>query len=261
MAITASTETEIVEEKVSTLKETLTKSTPDAAHGPVLEWRLPNPRGRHHKHDIMLFLSSPDRVLLAELKSSWPSRLASEASPWGAFMDVVMELLKSSLPSEMSMERARGDLSPGEAAALAHGGIDLEAKSLGAETVAASLNEWRKLVQDSYTTSQAAKQLHVKDSRIRQRLGGPRRSLFGFRHGKSWLIPKFQVDGRHIVRGLEDVVPSLSPGLHPVSVARWFQMPNPDLPNPTNEEEIVSPLDWLRTGGDPEAVASLAATL
>src|SRR5882724_9645686 len=258
MAITASAETEIVEQKVSILKEKLTKSTPDAAHGPVLEWRLPNPRGRHHKYDIMLFLSSPDRVLLAELKSSGPSRPASEASPWGAFMDVVMELLKSSLPNEMSMERARGDVSPGEAAALQHGGIDLEGKSLGVETVAASLNEWRKLVQDSYTTAQAARRLRVKDSRIRQRLGGPRPSLFGFRRGKSWLIPKFQIENGQIIRGLEVVVPHLSPGLHPVSVVRWFQTPNSDLVNPTNEDETVSPVDWLRTGGAPAAAATLA---
>ena len=176
-------------------------------------------------------------------------------------MDVVMELLKSSLPAEMSMERARDDLSPSEAAALTHGGIDLEAKSFGSETVATSLNEWRKLVQDSYTTNQAGKRLRVKDSRIRQRVGGLRPSLFGFRHGKSWLIPKFQIESGQIIRGLEYVVPHLSPGLHPVSVARWFQTPNSDLANPMNEEETVSPLDWLRTGGDPEVAGALAATL
>jgi hypothetical protein len=161
----------------------------------------------------------------------------------------------------MSMARARGDLSPGEAAALRHGGIDLEAKSFGSETVAASLNEWRKLLQDSYTTAQAAKRLRVKDSRVRQRLGGPRPSLFGFRRGKSWLIPKFQIENGQIIRGLDLVVPRLSPGLHPVSVTRWFQTPNSDLVNPTNEDETVSPVDWLRTGGAPEAAALLAATL
>ena len=261
MANTASTETEVVEEKVSALKAKLTKSTPELAHGPILEWRLPKSRRRHHQHDFTVFLSSPERVLLAELKSSSASQHASGESPWGAFMDVVMELLKSSLPDEMAMERARGDLSPGEAAALQRGGIDLEAKSFGSETVAASLNEWRKLVQDSYTTAQAARRLRVKDSRIRQRLGGPRPSLFGFRRGKSWLIPKFQIENGQIIRGLEVVVPHLSPGLHPVSVVRWFQTPNSDLVNPTNEDETVSPVDWLRTGGAPAAAATLAATL
>jgi hypothetical protein len=259
MAITASEETE-VEEQVSALKETLTKAAPESTNGPLREWRLP-PQGRHRKHDFTVFLSSPERVLLAELKSSGTSRRSPEAPSWRAFIDVVMELLKSSLPTEMSMERARADLSPGEAVALQHGGIELEAAASGAEPVAASLNEWRKLLQHSYTTSQAAKCLHVKDSRIRQRVGGPRPSLFGFRHGKSWLIPRFQIDNGKIIRGIEIVVPHLAPGLHPVSVARWFQTPNPDLVNPTNEDETVSPVDWLRTGGDPEATAALAAAL
>ena len=258
MTITASAD-EAVEKKVSDLKETLAKSPPQSAHGPFLEWRLTGPHRGHHKYDFMVLLSSPERVLLAEVKSSSTARHAPDESPWGAFIDVVQELLKSSLPGEMSMERARGDLSSGEADALRHGGIDLEAKSSGSETVAASLNEWRKLVENSYTTVQTAKVLRVRDSRIRQRLGGQRPSLFGFRHGKSWLIPKFQIENREIVRGMDLVVSHLSPEVHPVSVARWFQTPNPDLVNPA--EQAVSPVDWLRTGGDPEVAAALAATL
>ena len=261
MATTASVEAEAVEEKVRNLMEALAKSAPQSAQGPFLEWRLTRPRRGRHKHDLTVLLSSPERVLLAELEGSSEVGNAPDESRWGAVIDVVRELLKSSLASEMPMERTRADLSPSEAEALQHGGIDLQAESSGSERVAASLNEWRKLLEGSYTTGQVAKLLGVRDSRIRQRLGGPRPTLFGFRHGNSWLIPKFQIEKRKIIRGLDVVASHVSPGLHPVAVARWFQTPNPDLLNPADEEQTLSPLDWLRTGGDPGVAATLAATL
>jgi hypothetical protein len=258
---TAFSETEAVEAKVSDLKEKLAKELPDSVPGPLLEWHLPNRGRRHHKHDLMLFLSSGERVLLAEMKGPSTSRSVPDESPWSTVFDIVTRLLRSSLATEMSMERARDDLSPSEAAALQRGGVDLQATSPDTETVAASLGEWHKLVQTSYTTAQAAKLMRVKDSRIRQRLGGPRPSLFGFRHGKTWLIPRFQIEDRQVVRGLDLVVNQIDPSLHPVSVARWFQTPNPDLVNPTDDERLMSPIDWLRTGGAPETAAELAATL
>jgi hypothetical protein len=113
-------------------------------------------------------------------------------------------------------------------------------------------------LHDSYTAEQAADLLGVNASRIRQRLGGPSRTLYGIKPGKEWRIPKFQFEGRRLIPGIERVVERLAAGLHPVAVYRWFLTPIPDL---TVDETPTSPLDWLRLGNPPEVVAELAAGL
>jgi len=51
---------------------------------------------------------------------------------------------------------------------------------------------------------------------------------------------------------------SLREGLHPVSAWRWLTLPNQDL---ELEGQSVSPLDWLKSGGNIELVRSLAEDL
>jgi hypothetical protein len=46
--------------------------------------------------------------------------------------------------------------------------------------------------------------------------------------------------------------------MHPLAVARWFATPDPDL---SVDDVALSPRDWLLAGGDPEAVAKIAAAL
>jgi hypothetical protein len=50
----------------------------------------------------------------------------------------------------------------------------------------------------------------------------------------------------------------MSRDLHPIAVFRFLSEPSPDL---EIEDEPVSPLAWLATGGNPEPVAAIAATL
>ena len=49
--------------------------------------------------------------------------------------------------------------------------------------------------------------------------------------------------------------------MHPVAVWRWFTSESTDLPGDDEEEEEnqLSPLQWLRTGRSPDRVADLAA--
>lgn len=119
--------------------------------------------------------------------------------------------------------------------------------------------EHAKLLHDSYTAEQAADLLGVNGSRIRQRLTGTPRTLYGVKAGKSWRIPKFQFHGRRLVPGIERVVERLAADLHPVAVYRWFTSPSPDLR--LDDDTPMSPLDWLRAGHSPDAVAELAAGL
>lgn len=116
--------------------------------------------------------------------------------------------------------------------------------------------EYARLLHDSYSVERTAGLLGVNASRIRQRLTGTPRTLYGIKVGRGWRIPKFQFRGRRPVPGIERVVARLAPDLHPVAVYRWFTSPSPDL---TLDDASTSPLDWLRVGNPPERVAELAA--
>ena len=46
--------------------------------------------------------------------------------------------------------------------------------------------------------------------------------------------------------------------LHPVEVWEWFRNPDPDL---EIGEQIVSPLNWLSSGGEPQRASAVARDL
>jgi hypothetical protein len=119
--------------------------------------------------------------------------------------------------------------------------------------------EYADLLRDSYSVEQAARVLGVNGSRIRQRLTGTQRTLYGVKFAKAWRIPRFQFQKRHLVPGIEAVLARLPGNLHPVAVHRWFTSPNQDLT--VADGRPVSPLEWLRSGNPPAPVADLAAAL
>jgi hypothetical protein len=94
--------------------------------------------------------------------------------------------------------------------------------------------------------------LGVDRTRISQRLG--ERSLYSFQSGDERLYPVWQFDNHKTLRGLKIVLGALDPALHPLVVDHWFRTPNVDL---EVNEEAMSPLAWLQTGGDPERLVSL----
>ncbi len=123
-----------------------------------------------------------------------------------------------------------------------------------------SAREFTQLVRESLTVAEAAKLLGVNPSRIRQRLGGDPRSLYGFKIDEEWLVPQFQFENGKLISRIEIVIRVLDPNLHALAVIRWFTTPNPDLT--TGEDEtILTPLDWLRTGNSSGAVARIASDL
>jgi hypothetical protein len=101
--------------------------------------------------------------------------------------------------------------------------------------------------------------LGVNPSRVRQKLVGPGRSVFGIKIRDEWVLPRFQFAEKGTVPGIEDVIAVLDVDLHPVAVQRWFTTPNPDLE--TDEGSVLSPLDWLRTGQASEVTVELAQNL
>lgn len=125
--------------------------------------------------------------------------------------------------------------------------------------------KYEELVANSFTTPQAARYLGLREaSGLRQRLTRERPSLYGFKVGGDWRLPRFQfTKDRRVVPGFDVVAMALPAALHPVAVANWMHLPNPDLAVKGEDAEMVplSPLQWLERGYSPEAVAQLAALL
>ncbi len=123
-----------------------------------------------------------------------------------------------------------------------------------------SARAFGELVRGSLTVNETARFLQVNPSRVRQRLGGNPRTLYGFKVEDEWYVPRFQFRGRKTIPGVDRVIREIDPQLHPLSVLRWFTAPCPDLVIESDELPL-SPLDWLRTGNPPDAVAQIAADL
>jgi hypothetical protein len=115
------------------------------------------------------------------------------------------------------------------------------------------------LVSTALPLAEAARRLGVAPSRLRQRL--QERTLLGVRSedGRAWRIPAFQITHSGELPGLRPVLKAIRPELRPVVVAGFFTTPQPDLENEAGE--AMTPIAWLSTGRDPEAVRRLAAEL
>jgi len=151
------------------------------------------------------------------------------------------------------------DLPAAETAALRRGGFRIapaEAASSGA--LARTAAEYAAILETSLAAGDAARVLRVDPSRIRQLLAA--RRIYGLQVKGAWRIPLFQFDRDRLLPGLEEVVPRLAEGLHPVAVYRWLTTENPDLA-PEDLDRALSPREWLLAGYPPAAVAELAADL
>jgi excisionase family DNA binding protein len=145
-----------------------------------------------------------------------------------------------------------------EADALARGGFDLAARRPNEPDIVAQTAA-RLVVMEakSATVEEVAKALHVTRARVRQRAA--ERTLYALRDGDEWRFPRWQFDeqGRPL-HGIKEVVPALPLGIHPIAVWRFLSEPSPDL---EILDTAVSPLQWLRGGGDPQPVAAIAREL
>lgn len=171
---------------------------------------------------------------------------------------LIVAAIEQMLP-ERRIQEPRYELTPDEAAALGRGGLRLEPIQAGVEDpLVRSAAEYAALIASSLAVSQVAGRLGVDDSRVRQRLAA--RSLYGIKVSSVWRIPIFQLVGDRLVPGIERVLPHLDPGLHPLTVLRWFTSPQVDL-FLDEQETPVAPLEWLRAGGDPGRLVELARGL
>lgn len=185
-------------------------------------------------------------------------------------------------PGWQSESRPRSSLTREAEAALRRGGGDPEAgASLEQSQKVSSVSRYAALLASSYTVEDAAELLGVSTSRVRQRLSGKRRTLFGVKTERGWRVPRTQFEHEEEVPTLSRVVQELPFDIHPLTFSRWFESPNPaldslDLAGEREEREssvdsedaedaesseAMSPRRWLLAGGDPGEVVELARGL
>ena len=172
--------------------------------------------------------------------------------------DAFLALVQESIERVVGCGAEASDLPPDERKRLEEGGFSFrEEEGAGDDPIARGAAEFAALLGSALSVNDVAKRLGVNATRVRQRLSN--RTLYGIKRDGEWFVPRFQFGRRATIPGIGPVVAAMDPHLHPVAVLRWFTQPHSDL----GEEEgaCVSPLDWLRSGGNPEELARLASDL
>jgi excisionase family DNA binding protein len=171
------------------------------------------------------------------------------------FLELVRDAAES-LRTAPSLDPGR-QLSATEAEVLGRGGFSLKPARRGeARPLSKTVAAYVAMMDDALSVAEAAKRLRVDQSRIRQLLSNG--SLYGLKVKGEWRLPRFQFTTRGLVPGVEQVLRALPDDLHPVEVLTWLGSPDPDL---EVGERSLSPLEWLRSGGDPERASAVARDL
>lgn len=144
----------------------------------------------------------------------------------------------------------------GEAAraALAHFSAD-EVEAARRQARARLDNE---TIEHSLTTRDAGTALGLSRSAIAHRIR--RRSLYAFTVAGRWYLPRWQFQPSTVagslrpVPGIERIVRAIPSGLHPLAVQAILTTPDADFGD-------LSPIGYLRAGGDPDKVTDLLVSI
>lgn len=171
-----------------------------------------------------------------------------------AALRVVLDAMPTLLYGEPTEE-----LTAEEQAVLREGGVNLDAIP-GRDPLTETAVQYAAIIESSLTTKKAAKQMGRPESQVRQMIA--RRALYSILLDNRRYIPLFQFekDGSLVVN-ITKVNAALHPDLHPVEVHDWYTQANPDLFAGDDIDATMSPLSWLRGGGDVKKLVMLAQRL
>ncbi|HEX8170268.1 MAG TPA: hypothetical protein VF824_07000 [Thermoanaerobaculia bacterium] len=116
--------------------------------------------------------------------------------------------------------------------------------------------KFERIVANSLTAQEAGARLGSSAAAVKKQIRNG--SLYGFAVGTTWYVPSVQFDGEKLVAGLDRVVSRMRRDLHPIEVVNWFTTASSDL---VINSRNVTPLTWLKHGGDVDKVANLAEEL
>lgn len=145
-----------------------------------------------------------------------------------------------------------------EAEVLKRGGLTLEAYEGQDDAATRTVERYATMMALALTEDEVQKVLGVKPSRVRQRIAD--RSLYAIAVGKERRFPQVQFHERDLVPGIGRVLQTLPEDLHPVEVEDWLTSPNPDL-LAGEEGEVLSPREWLISGGSAASLLPMAREL
>lgn len=165
-------------------------------------------------------------------------------------------VLESMTPT--AYEPAASGLTKAEQRVLREGGLRLE-RPAGSDPMAETVVTYAAIVVRSLSSGSASQRLGVVPSRIRQMVAD--RSLYSFLLGRTRHIPDFQFLDSGLLPNIAMVNRVLDPSAHPVAVHNWYHTPNPDLFLEGDVDRIMSPLDWLGAGYEPDRVVLIAGDL
>lgn len=115
------------------------------------------------------------------------------------------------------------------------------------------------LAVTAFTSEDVASGLKISASRVRQKRLA--HELWAIADGQSWVfpVPQFETDDTggpvRVVRGLDQVFKALPQDLHPVAIDGFLHSPQADL----YLDRPLTPLQWLRGGGDIDQAVNAAA--
>ena len=166
------------------------------------------------------------------------------------------ETLAAVLPPYPTID-ARDALPADELAFLQQAGVTSdELAPLPTDVVPPEVRTAAKLASilgSALSIADAAMRLGVDASTLRHRIAA--RTVYVLRVNGTWKLPLFQFTDTldAILPGFAELAAALG-DLHPIDVFNWFTLPHVDL---EVAERIVSPREWLLSGGNPKRLIAL----
>lgn len=146
-------------------------------------------------------------------------------------------------------------LSPTEVRLFAAAGA-VEDRAAASAVIAATKADNDVIVATAFDVPMVATRIGVTPARIRQRLRD--RTLYCFKVGGVWCIPRFQFAGpraTRLVPGIDKVIPHVREDASPLEVVRLLTLPQCDLDSDDGPDQ--TPVGWLTAGRPVEPVIDL----
>src|SRR5689334_13041375 len=173
------------------------------------------------------------------------------------FASVAARALEELRGTEARIDDPSTQFGNADAATLRAGGLDLaRRRRTEPDPIGETAARYAALLADTEDVADVATRLGVTRARVRQR--AVERTLLAIREDDEWRFPRAQIADAAPIRGLPAVSLALPRDLHPVAVWTFLNDRTSDL---TIDDRPASPLEWLRSGGDPEPVAAIAREL
>lgn len=147
------------------------------------------------------------------------------------------------------------ELTKSEQAVLYQGGVN-PAQSTKRDLLAETAIKYAALIESGLSTKEVAVRLDIPESQVRQMIS--RKTLYSILLNNRRYVPIFQFEETGtLVPNITKVNVALPSNLHPVEVYEWYTEADLDLFLGDDTDTTMSPLAWLRSGGDTKKLVTL----